>query len=68
MADGIEYKAFALNPQIEVVNGQTQITGQLSDLIDLNDLVYGQNALSKAFFTLNFALDGNTATGHLKIS
>ena len=67
LADGIQYKAFALNPQIALVDGQTQISGQLSDLIDLNGLVYGKNALSKAFFTLNFALTGNTATGHLSI-
>lgn len=67
LADGIEYKAFALNPKIDLVNGETQISGQLSDLIDLNGLVYGKNALSKAQFTLNFALTGNTATGHLSI-
>jgi len=67
MADGIEYKAFALTSDIQSVNGQTQIIGQLSDLVDLNNLVYSKNALSKANFTLNFALDGNTATGHLSI-
>ena len=67
MADGIEYHAFALKPQIDLVNGQTQISGQLTDLIDLNDLVYSENALSKAYFTLNFAINGNTATGHLSI-
>lgn len=67
MADGIEYKAFALNPNIDVVDGQTQISGQLSDLIDLNGLVYGQNALSRAYFTLDFTLKGNTATGRLSI-
>jgi RNA polymerase sigma-70 factor (ECF subfamily) len=67
LADGIEYKAFALSPQIDLVNGQTQISGQLSDLIDLNGMVYSNNALSKAYFTLNFALNGNTATGHLSI-
>lgn len=67
MADGIEYQAFALSPKIDLVNGETQITGQLSDLIDLNGLVYGKNALSKAFFTLTFALTGDTATGRLSI-
>jgi RNA polymerase sigma-70 factor (ECF subfamily) len=67
MADGIEYHAYALKPQIDLVNGQTQISGQLTDLIDLNDLVYSENALSKAYFTLNFAINGNTATGHLSI-
>ena len=67
MIDGIEYKALALNPQIGSVNGETQITGQLSDLIDLQDMVFSRNALSKANFTLTFALNGNTATGHLSI-
>jgi RNA polymerase sigma-70 factor (ECF subfamily) len=67
MADGIEYKAYALSPKIDVVDGQTLISGQLSDLIDLNGVVYGGNALSKAFFSLNFVLSGNTATGHLSI-
>ena len=67
LADGIEYKAFAIKSQIDVVNGETLISGQLSDLIDLNGLVYGKNALSKAYFSLNFALTGNTATGHLSI-
>jgi RNA polymerase sigma-70 factor (ECF subfamily) len=68
MIDGIEYKALALNPKIDSVSGETQITGQLSDLIDLQDMVFSGNALSKAYFTLTFALNGNTATGHLKIS
>jgi RNA polymerase sigma-70 factor (ECF subfamily) len=68
MLDGIQYNAFALNPKIDLVDGQTQISGQLSDLIDLQDMVFTGNALSKAYFTLNFALTGNTATGHLSIN
>ncbi len=68
MIDGIQYNAFALNPKINLVNGQTQISGQLSDLIDLQDMVFSGNALSKAYFTLTFALTGNTATGHLSIT
>lgn len=68
MIDGIQYNAFALNPKIDLVNGETQISGQLSDLIDLQDMVFSGNALSKANFTLTFALTGNTATGHLSIT
>jgi RNA polymerase sigma-70 factor (ECF subfamily) len=68
MLDGFEYKAFVLSSRMSLVNGETQIAGQLSDLIDLQDMVFTGNALSKAYFTLTFALTGNTATGHLSIN
>jgi RNA polymerase sigma-70 factor (ECF subfamily) len=68
MADGIEYTALAMNTSSTTVNGETQVTGQLSDLIDLNGMVFDGNAISKAFFTLKFAISGNTTNGHLTLS
>ena len=67
MADGIEYKAYALKAEISLIDGHTQISGQISDLVDLNNLVFSNNALSKASFSMTFALTGNSATGHFSI-
>ena len=67
MIKGIQYNAFGRNLQVQVNGARITLTAQLTDLIDLNGLVYGQNALSRAWVAMDFTLSGNTATGTLSI-
>ena len=68
-ADGIAYSAYALNVQVESLgNFQFNLVGNMSDLIDLNNLVYTGNALSKASFGLNMTLGEGATTGNLVLS
>ena len=66
LADGITYSAFGMNMQVQTGgNGQYVVVGALSDLLDLNNLVYTGNALSKASFALNMTLTDGATTGNL---
>ena len=67
MADGITYKAYVLNPVITGSNGQFSISGTVSDLIDLNNAVFGGNLLSKAVFNLDFSISGDVGSGKLTL-
>ncbi len=65
-ADGIAYSAFGMNIQVQSLGaGQFAVVGTMSDLIDLNNLVYTGNALSKASFALNMTLTDGASTGNL---
>jgi hypothetical protein len=66
-ADGILYSAYAQNVKIQVIGTHVYLTGQLTDLIDLNGLVYGHNALSRALVQLDFDPADLTHDGHLSI-
>jgi hypothetical protein len=66
-ADGILYSAYAQNVQIQVVGTHVYLTGTLSDLVDLNGLVYGGNALAKALVQLDFDAADLTRDGKLSI-
>ena len=66
-ADGILYSAFAQNVKIQVIGTHVYLTGQLTDLIDLNGLVYGGNALSRALIQLDFDPADLAHDGHLSI-
>jgi RNA polymerase sigma factor (sigma-70 family) len=66
-ADGILYSAYAQNVKIQVFGTHVWLTGQLTDLIDLNGLVYGHNALAKALIQLDFDPADLTQDGHLSI-
>ena len=67
IADGITYKAYALNPIVVGSSGLYAVTGNLSDLIDLNNAVFGNNLLSKAVFRLDFNISGDVGTGKLNL-
>jgi hypothetical protein len=67
IADGITYKAYVLNPVITGSNGQFSVSGTISDLIDLNNAVFGGNLLSKAAFSLDFSISGDVGTGKLTL-
>lgn len=67
MIKGIQYNAYARFMQIKVDGNHISLTAQLTDLIDLNGLVYGQNALSRAWVAMDFTLEGNSANGTLSI-
>ncbi len=60
--DGFDYKAYAQKAQtMGLGSGKLVVSGTLSDLVDLNNLVYDSNALSKANFSLNLdLLTGNS--------
>lgn len=66
-ADGILYTAYAQNVQIQVIGTHVYLTGYLSDLVDLNGLVYGGNALAKALVQLDFDPADLTRDGKLSI-
>jgi RNA polymerase sigma factor (sigma-70 family) len=66
-ADGILYSAYAQNVQIQVIGTHVYLTGTLSDLVDLNGLVYGGNALAKALVQLDFDPTDLTRDGKLSI-
>jgi Sigma-70, region 4 len=66
--DGILYSAYGRNLQVQVSGNQVSLNGQLSDLIDLNGLVYTANGLSRAAFALNFELNGNSNAGNLTLT
>ena len=66
-ADGILYSAYAQNVKIQVIGTHVYLTGQLTDLIDLNGLVYGGNALSRALIQLDFDPADLVHDGHLSI-
>lgn len=67
--DGFAYTAYALNTEVlSYGNGRFTLTGSLSDLIDLNRLVYTGNALSKAGFQLDVLLTDGASTGHLALT
>ena len=67
-ADGIAYSAYAMNVQVQALgNYQFTVVGTLSDLIDLNNLVYTGNALSKATFGLNMTVVDGASTGSLSL-
>jgi RNA polymerase sigma-70 factor (ECF subfamily) len=67
IADGITYKAYALNAVISGSNGQFAVSGTISDLIDLNNSVFSNNLLSKALFSLDFTISGDVGTGKLNL-
>jgi RNA polymerase sigma-70 factor (ECF subfamily) len=67
IADGITYKAYALNAVISGSNGQFAVSGTISDLIDLNNSVFSNNLLSKALFSLDFSISGDVGTGKLNL-
>jgi RNA polymerase sigma-70 factor (ECF subfamily) len=66
-ADGILYTAYAQNLKIQVVGSHVYLTGTLSDLVDLNGLVYGGNALARALVQLDFDAADLTRDGKLSI-
>jgi RNA polymerase sigma-70 factor (ECF subfamily) len=66
-ADGITYKAYALNAVVSGSNGQFAVSGTISDLIDLNSAVFSNNLLSKATFGFNFSISGDVGTGKLNL-
>jgi 2-succinyl-5-enolpyruvyl-6-hydroxy-3-cyclohexene-1-carboxylate synthase len=66
-ADGILYSAFAQNVKIQVIGTHVYLTGTLSDLVDLNGLVYGSNALAKATIQLDFDVADLSRDGNLSI-
>jgi RNA polymerase sigma-70 factor (ECF subfamily) len=66
-ADGITYKAYALNAVVSGSNGQFAVSGTISDLIDLNNAVFSNNLLSKATFSFNFSISGDVGTGKLNL-
>ena len=66
-ADGILYTAYAQNVRIQVLGTHVYLTGYLSDLVDLNGLVYGGNALAKALVQLDFDPADLTRDGKLSI-
>jgi hypothetical protein len=66
-ADGILYSAYAQNVQIQVLGTHVYLTGTLSDLVDLNGLVYGGNALSRATVQLDFDAADLSRDGKLSI-
>ena len=45
IADGITYKAYAMNAVVSGANGQFAVSGTISDLIDLNNAVFSNNLL-----------------------
>ena len=67
IADGITYKAYALNAVVSGSNGQFAVSGTISDLIDLNNSVFSNNLLSKALFSLDFTISGDVGTGKLNL-
>ncbi|CAB4691962.1 MAG: sigma-70 family RNA polymerase sigma factor [Actinobacteria bacterium] len=67
VADGITYKAYALNAVVSGSNGQFAVSGTISDLIDLNNAVFSNNLLSKALFSLDFTISGDVGTGKLNL-
>ena len=67
VADGITYKAYALNAVVSGSNGQFAVSGTISDLIDLNNSVFSNNLLSKALFSLDFTISGDVGTGKLNL-
>ena len=54
--DGITYTAYSLNLQTQTIGSERYLTGQLTDLIDLQGLLYRGNQLSFANFLLYFDL------------
>jgi hypothetical protein len=66
-ADGITYKAYALNAAVSGSNGQFAVSGSISDLIDLTNAVFSNNLLSKATFSFNFSISGDVGTGKLNL-
>ena len=62
-ADGILYTAYGKNLVVSANGSHVYLTGQLTDLIDLNGLVYSNNALSLAAFSLEFETSGNANEG-----
>ena len=67
VADGITYKAYAMNALVSGSNGQFAVSGTISDLIDLNNAVFSNNLLSKALFSLDFSISGDVGTGKLNL-
>jgi len=67
MVKGIQYSAFGQNVKIQQTGSQVYLVGQLTDLIDINGLVYGGNALAKASIQLNFDASDLTKSGTFSI-
>ena len=67
-ADGILYYAGGQDVQVQVVNGVTYAAGRLTDLVDLNGLVYGGNALSRAIFQMHFVAPDRASDASLTLT
>jgi F420-0:gamma-glutamyl ligase-like protein len=63
MVKGIQYTAFAQSVKIQQIGTNVYLVGQLTDLIDLNGLVYSGNVLSKALIQLDFDASDLTRSG-----
>jgi hypothetical protein len=63
MVKGIQYTAFAQSVKIQQIGTHVYLVGQLTDLIDLNGLVYSGNVLSKALIQLDFDASDLTRSG-----
>jgi len=68
MVKGIQYSAYGQNVKIQQVGTHIYLVGQLSDLIDLNGLVYTGNVLSKATIQLDFDGADLTRAGNFSLT